>query len=217
MRRKYRAATFVGLLGSIAILVGVLVPGSAQSHSSRHRRSHVTSRMAAADAPSAALLSKYALLRNPAATDQPALPNAVANGLANWGVDPTSSRPVGYQDGWHAWLVPGSTRTCFFHQRLPDGGFAGTCVPADGSVLTRGMWTVAEAQGSSTCDLIGVVPDGVTVSVTKADGSTVKVPVDGNAFQAATTASDRFQSIGETDSSGAQSSYPMNPGYCPGP
>ena len=124
------------------------------------------------------LASAYAILRaprNPAIDALPDTPNGLeaimvpGGGGGHFGVNPALSRFVGTIDGQSFWLIP---------------GILGSCVDttSDGSQCTSNANMTTHGSIGWVGDVLGVVPDGATVTATNSDGSSAPVLRSANAF-----------------------------------
>jgi hypothetical protein len=124
------------------------------------------------------LASAYAILRaprNPATDALPDDPNGLGaitvpgGGGGHSGVNPALSRFVGTINGQSFWLIPGNLGSCV------DTTSDGSMCTSNANITTRGAigWVG---------DVLGVVPDGTTVTATSSDGSPAPVLRSGNAF-----------------------------------
>lgn len=105
---------------------------------------------------------------------------------ARFGGNPSQARRVGESDGAPLWLVPGATGSCLLES---DGGsVCGTNTDAEftGLQLAR----VPVNGGPPT--VIGVLPDGATVSTTATNGTVHEAPVAGAVYTIAGTDATKF-------------------------
>jgi len=132
-------------------------------------------------APPSSLTSSFAVLRRPRqASDSlpPAEAAATRTEVArHWGVNPDLSRLMGVVDGMRVWLVPGSIGSCIYG----PGGGGGAC-GANGPIAEQGSLVALVPVNGGAPSIIGVVPDGATVTATNADGSPAPVSRSANAY-----------------------------------
>jgi hypothetical protein len=84
---------------------------------------------------------------------------------------------MGTVDGTRIWLVPGSIGSCIYG----PGGGGGACGP-NGPIAEQGILVALVPVDGGAPSIIGVVPDGATVTATNTDGSTAPVSRSGNAY-----------------------------------
>jgi hypothetical protein len=193
--------------GAAAATIALTSPAARSSHAAR-RPTALPVAISSNAAISAPLVSHYSVLRDPATSGPYPLPRPVVNGWLgspSLGLEPGQARYVEVPGLAAAWLVPGSDGACFVWLS-PTGGTG----PAASRLMTRsGCDSVSQAdsqglvsvEGTSAGEmLVGLVPDGMSVSITKADGASERVPVADNAFAITATASDRITgySVGGT-------------------
>lgn len=134
-----------------------------------------------ASSPPSSLTSSFAVLRRPRqAIDVLPVAEAAATRTEvarHWGVNADLSRLVGVVDGTPVWLVPGSIGSCIYG---PGGGGA-ACGP-NGPIAERGILVALVPVDGGAPSIIGVVPDGATVTARNADGSPAPVSRSGNAY-----------------------------------
>lgn len=178
------------LIGVVCALAVSLTAGAiavAAPHSRHVSRTHRHHARAAVTNPTA----YYSVLTQPATTADVLDPTIR---LANLPVDRSSSRALPVPSGaFRAWITTGSNLVCI--SILGNGGGA-SCEFADRA--TQGLSMTLEPSGSdpSLIDLVGIAPDGIkSVTVTLADGRTVDLAVNDNAYSA------------ETDSRPVQATY----------
>jgi len=134
-----------------------------------------------ASSPPSSLTSSFAVLRRPRQA-MDSLPPAEAAAMTtevarHWGVNPDLSRFVGVVDGTPVWLVPGSIGSCIYG----PGGGGGACGP-NGPIAEQGIQVALVPVDGGAPSIIGVVPDGASVTATNADGSPAPVLRSGNAY-----------------------------------
>ncbi len=124
------------------------------------------------------LASAYAILRaprNPAIDALPDNPNGLGaitvpgGGAGHFGVNPALSRFVGTINGQSFWLIPGNLGSC-------------VDTTSDGSNCTSNENITTQGAVGWVGDVLGVVPDGATVTATNSDGSAAPVLRSANAF-----------------------------------
>jgi hypothetical protein len=124
------------------------------------------------------LASSYAILRAPRNPAIDALPDnsngvgAIAvpgGGGGHYGVNPALSRFVGTINGQSFWLIPGNLGSC-------------VDTTSDGSICTSNENITTQGAVGWVGDVLGVVPDGATVTATSSDGSPAPVLRSANAF-----------------------------------
>lgn len=96
----------------------------------------------------------------------------------HYGINPSLSRLVGEVDGSKVWLVPGASGTCLYDSQ--SGG--AVCTSNDQLSLQGAALLLLPTAGGQPI-LVGVLPDGASVSATDANGSEVPVAVSGGAFR----------------------------------
>jgi hypothetical protein len=145
------------------------------------------------------LASSFAILQRPRQPAIDALPAAGAAAITagpggqHYGVNPALSRFAGTVDGVSFWLVPGNLGSCMY--TLTDGD---VCT-SNALMSTHGAQEllVPDAGGSAT--LIGIVPDGATVTATNADGSAFSIPLDVAAYTVSNDPNLRSVTVHETN------------------
>jgi hypothetical protein len=200
-RRFVAAAGFVFIAAAAALAITLASQGRVSSPV-RGRVASLPVALKSDSQLSATLVSHYSTLRGPSTAAPYPLPRSVVNGWLgspSFGLDPGQARYIHLPGLAAAWLIPGSGGACFVWLS-PTGGNG----PNAGRLMSRsGCGTVSDVdsqglvsvQGTSNGEmLLGAVPDGTSVSVTKADGASIDVPVADNAFAISTTAGDRFTS-----------------------
>lgn len=127
------------------------------------------------------LESSFAVLRRPRQSSD-TIPSTAGSeqengGIAShYGVNESLSRLVGSADGMSVWLVPGSAGSCIV---LSSGG--GAC-GSNEILLTKGLMVgLVPVSGESTT-VVGVVPDGTSVTATNGKGTRRSIPIVGNTY-----------------------------------
>ena len=167
------------LIGVVCALVVSLTAGAiavAAPHSRHASRAHRHHARAVATNPSA----YYSVLTQQASTADVLDP---AIRLANLPIDRSSSRALPVPSGaFRAWITTGSDLVCI---SILGKGAGASCEFADRA--TQGLSMTLEPGGSapSLIDLVGIAPDGIkSVTVTLADGRTLDLAVNDNAYSA---------------------------------
>jgi hypothetical protein len=144
------------------------------------------------------LASAFAILRR-APQPADALPAGtsvtdVAGGLgAHYGINPSLSRFVGTVNGTAIWLVPGSAGACMY---TPHSG--GSCAP-NSLVTSQGEFLALVPVAGGPNTLIGIAPDGASVTATNTDGTQGPVSRSGGAYIISGDANLREVTIHEAD------------------
>jgi len=134
-----------------------------------------------AASPPSSLTSSFAVLRRP----RQAMDSLPAAGTASmttevtrhWGVNPDLSRFMGAIDGTPIWLVPGSIGSCIYG----PGGGGSACGP-NGPIVEQGILLALVPVNGSAPSIIGVLPDGASVTARNTNGSPALVSRSGNAY-----------------------------------
>lgn len=163
------------------------------------------SRVRVVASPARGLVRHFAILRRgriasvriPVQVQHLALPGRLT---ADRGLNAAAAQPVTLADGEQGWFVPGSSGACL------EWGSSAAC---DSTADTLRGGLVGVVVVGSTETIVGAVPDGVTVAVTKADGATVSLPVTDNTYSASTSTGNLFSSLHVRLSSGAESTLGM--------
>ena len=175
--RRHRRLTAVAMLAAvlaasagIALAAGVLGPDLTSPAPG-----------GPATSPPSSLTSAFRVLRR-ARQASDALPAAGTAAMStaptrHWGVNSGLSRFMGTVDGTRIWLVPGSIGSCIYG--LGGGGSA--CGP-NGLIAERGLMGALVPVNGGTPSIIGVVPDGASVTATNADGSRGPVSKAGDVY-----------------------------------
>jgi hypothetical protein len=166
-----------------------------------------------ASSPPSSLTSSFAVLRAPRrATDS--LPAAGTASMTteptrHWGVNPNLSRFIGAVDGTRIWLVPGSIGSCIYG----PGGGGSACGP-NGPIVEKGLMLALVPVNGSAPSIIGITPDGASVTAKNADGSPAPVSRAGNAY--AMSGDPNLRSFTVHDASGKTFTTPA-PARAPAP
>jgi putative intracellular protease/amidase len=128
------------------------------------------------------LAAAFAILRRPREPSD-ALPDRIAASFQHspsgqhYGINPDLSRLAGTPAGTPVWLVPGRTGSAM--TRADGSGGAG---PND-RVQTEGLVSMMlPTTAGNPVTFVGFVPDGVSVTVTRTDGSAAQVERSGTAI-----------------------------------
>jgi hypothetical protein len=127
----------------------------------------------------------------------------------HWGVNPDLSRFLGAVDGTRIWLVPGSIGSCIYG----PGGGGSACGP-NGPIVEQGILLALVPVNGSAPSIVGVVPDGATVTATNTNGLPAPVLRSGNAY--AISGDPNLRSFAIHDASGKTFTTPA-PGRAPAP
>jgi hypothetical protein len=163
----------VGALASVAVATNVLAPD-------------LTTPSPTGDATTtpASVASAFPILKE---ARQPAdiLPAAANMSLeapgtaaAHYGVNPALSHFAGELHGEKVWLVPGATGTCIW-----VAGAGAIC--ASNAVMTSQGGSLIEAPLSGASSMIGVTPEGTSVSARNSTGSSATVATNERLFYVA--------------------------------
>jgi hypothetical protein len=175
--RRHRRLTAVAMLATvlaasagIALAAGVLGPDLTSPAPG-----------GSASSPPRSLTSAFRVLRRTRQA-RDALPTAGTAAMRtaparHWGVNPGLSRSMGTVGGTRIWLVPGSIGSCI------DGlGAGGSACGPNGLIAERGLMGALVPVNGGAPSIIGVVPDGASVTAINADGSHGPVLRDGNVY-----------------------------------
>lgn len=137
------------------------------------------------------------------------VPSMTTEPTRHWGVNPDLSRFMGAVEGTRIWLVPGSIGSCIYG----PGGGGSACGP-NGPIAEKGLMLALVPVNGSAPSIIGVVPDGATVTATNANRSPAPVSRSGNAY--AISGDRNLRSFTIHDASGKTFTTPA-PGRAPAP
>lgn len=133
------------------------------------------------------LVSHYSTLRMGALASHHPIPARFARDLdSGFGLEPNQARLLSVEGPLRAWFVPGSKGACLVWLSHVGAGPLAQRVMAHfvygktRQLDTRGLFALQIGSGKEV--ILGVVPDGTSVSVTTMAGSTEPVPVTANAF-----------------------------------
>lgn len=211
------------LLGIAGLIAGIALAVSSDSHTSRVARvasrvpssratyvSAARTRTSSSRTVSSVLVKHYAVLRRARVASDAPLPAERQQRIAassmgqRFGVVPSQARAITLPGGQLDWFIPGTSGGC-----LVDSEGVGC---ASSQVLaSKGLIGTRAGSNSDGETLSGLVPDGVSLSAVKADGSTVMVPVTDNAFELSTSLTDQFVKLEMRDSSGNGSDISIPP------
>jgi hypothetical protein len=204
--RRLAILTVICAVASLA--AGIVAFGIAQAQGPRANRdatarprsglaataSYVSRRLPARSSHkvSRALLAHFAILRRARITSD-TLPSDYHLGpsVGRQGLDLAAAQAITFSNGQQGWFVPGSSGASLIYH--------GSAWSDDTASVLQGL------VGGPPGTLVGVVPDGASVSVTKSDGSSETVPVADNAFSVSTSSADSFVGYQVRLSSGAVS------------
>jgi hypothetical protein len=142
----------------------------------------------AAERPIGPPSASFALLRQPSKVQ---MPDDVQKLLSNEGAPVSSAKAVDLGFDRPGWVLSSDTTVCIVVPDTLNGKFAGygsSCRPSSdaqlGGVSDTRYASEAEMKPGGTRQVFAVIPDGVSaLTVTDANGSTTKVPVQGNVAQ----------------------------------
>ena len=186
MRRKTFFSRRVLALGTALVTIGATAGGTlaatSGSSSSNHRLSVGSKQIAMARSVPNELKSSFTSFRR-AAEPIDALPAAAQatvthGGSSSYGLNPSLSRLVGEAGGSKIWLVPGTSGSCLYDTL---GGGA-VCGP-NADVSTYGLSLLLVPVSGAQPTLVGVVPDGATVTATDPSGATTSIPTSSSVFR----------------------------------
>jgi len=128
------------------------------------------------------LRSSFASFRR-AAVSADALPAAAQatvtqGGNSSHGLNPSLSRLVGEAGGSKIWMVPGTSGSCLY-DTLSGGAVCGSNTDVSSHGLSLLLVPVSGAQPT----LVGLVPDGATVTATDATGAETAIPTSSSVFR----------------------------------
>lgn len=135
---------------------------------------------------------------------------AAGSFAVHYGVNPSLSRLVGTVNGVRLWLVPGASGTCMWAEG--EGAECGT----NASVSNSGFTLVRIPVSGAPSSAVGVLPEGASLSASKASGSPAAVTTDGSAYYVAAQDSATSLAVqtatGDSVNLGTLSEHPTVPG-----
>jgi len=145
------------------------------------------------------LASSFAILRRPPQPAIDALPAAAAAAITagpggqHYGVNPALSRFAGTVNGVTFWLVPGNFGSCMYTST------DGSVCTSNPLISTEGAQALLVPDAGGPATLIGIVPDGATITATNADGSGFSLRLNVAAYTVSDDPNLRSVTVHETD------------------
>lgn len=214
LRAWARRHTYVSVIAGLALMMGATAAiGDAAGLFEEDLTAPSPSGIASS-IPSS-IESSFAIART-ARTTQDTLPAEAVQSLeasgslaVHYGVNPALARFAASISSTSVWLVPGDTGSCIWIE-----GQGAECGPNE-LVSTQGLALAAVPVSGSASSVIGILPDGASVTASNEDGSSANVTTSGDAYyivgQAATTQPVIHTAAGTTVKLGTLSAKPAVP------
>lgn len=168
---------------TVAASAGGTLAATSGSSSSNQRSSAGSPQSTMSQAVPNELTSSFASLRRAvrAADSLPAEAEATVTHAGNslsYGLDPSQARLVGEAGGSKIWLVPGTSGSCLY-----DALSGGAACAANAEVSAYGLSLLLVPVSGAQPTLVGLLPDGASITATDSRGSKTSMPTSSSVFR----------------------------------